>query len=315
MFLACGDALFDLFAAASEDASAIQLHGRIGGSPLNVAMGLARLGQNTAYFTKISTDLFGQRMMAHLAKEGIDSGLILRSEQNSTLAIVELNDEGVPSYAFYTDNTADRSIEISELPQQLPEAIKAIHLGSYTTATEPTASSLVSLVKREAARRFISYDPNVRLAIEPSKDLWRARIQSLIGTAHLMKASDEDLALLYPGRDLADIAGQWLAAGVKLAVITRGGEGAIGFTAKGVKAEVPGKKIAVIDTVGAGDTFQAGLLAGLAQNQSLEAEKVENLSQNALERLLDFAASAAAITCSRRGADLPRLGEIQLPQF
>ena len=146
MFLSCGDALFDMFARAGGEPGAITLDGRIGGSPLNVAMGLARLGGKPAYFTKISTDLFGERMMAHLALEGIDTKLCLRSPLNSTLAMVALNAAGVPAYAFYVNGTADRSIEANELPV-LPDAIRCIHIGSYTTATEPTASSLVALVK------------------------------------------------------------------------------------------------------------------------------------------------------------------------
>ena len=315
MFLACGDALFDMFAEAGGPPSAITLNGRIGGSPLNVAMGLARLGQETGYFTKISTDLFGERMVAHLKSEGIDTGLCLRSGQNSTLAIVALNAAGVPNYAFYTENTADRSITQAELPASLPENISAIHIGSYTTATEPTASSLVALVGREKSRRFISYDPNVRLSIEPSKDVWRARIASLTPIAHLMKASDEDLEHLYPGVSHETLAKGWIAQGVRLAVITRGEKGAIAFTAEGAVAEVPGRKVNVVDTVGAGDTFQAALLAGLARNGRLAPQQAAALTPSELAKLIDFAASAAAITCSRRGADLPRAGEVTFPEF
>lgn len=315
MFLACGDALFDMFAEAGGPPSAITLNGRIGGSPLNVAMGLARLGQETGYFTKISTDLFGERMMAHLKSEGIDTGLCLRSAQNSTLAIVALNAAGVPNYAFYTENTADRSITASELPQSLPEKIRAIHIGSYTTATEPTASSLVALVSREKSRRFISYDPNVRLSIEPSKDVWRARIASLTPIAHLLKASDEDLEQLYPDVSHETLAKGWIAQGVRLAVITRGEKGAIAFAASGAVAETSGRKVAVVDTVGAGDTFQAALLTGLARNDRLSPEKAGALGAGELSRLLEFAASAAAVTCSRRGADLPRAHEVNFPQF
>ena len=314
MFLACGDALFDMFARGNGEPGAITLDGRIGGSPLNVAMGLARLGGKTAYFTKISTDLFGERMMAHLASEGIDTQLCLRSSQNSTLAMVALNEAGVPAYAFYVNGTADRSIEAHELPA-LPDQVQCIHIGSYTTATEPTASSLVAMVKREAAKRFVSYDPNVRLAIEPNAQVWRDRMASLVGTAHLLKASDEDLELLYPGVSHETLAKDWIAKGVRLAVVTRGGEGAIAWNASGAVGQVSGRKVDLIDTVGAGDTFQAALLTGLARNGKLSPDAAANLNKAQLTNLLDFAAAAAAITCSRRGADLPRAGEIQFPEL
>lgn len=314
MFLACGDALFDMFARQGGEPGAITLDGRIGGSPLNVATGLARLGGKTAYFTKISTDLFGERMMAHLASEGIDAQLCLRSAKNSTLAMVALNEAGVPAYAFYVSGTADRSIETSELPT-LPDAVRCIHIGSYTTATEPTASALVALVKREAAKRFISYDPNVRLAIEPDAQIWRGRIASLTGTAHLLKASDEDLELLYPGVSHETLAKGWIADGVRLAVITRGSEGAIAWSGGGAAAEVAGRKVDVVDTVGAGDTFQAALLTGLARNGKLSPDAAANLNKAQLTTLLDFAVSAAAVTCSRRGADLPRSGDVTFPVF
>lgn len=315
MFLACGDALFDMFArAGGDEPGAITLDGRIGGSPLNVAMGLARLGLPTGYFTKISTDLFGQRIAAHLQREGIDISLCPRSAQNSTLAMVALNAEGVPNYAFYVNGTADTSLTEAELPP-LPEAVRVVHLGSYSTATEPTASSLVKLVAREKARRFISYDPNVRLAIEPDRDVWRARIASLTPIAHLMKASDEDLELLYPGQSPEALMAQWIAAGVRLAVVTRGAKGAIAMAAGGAKAAVPGRKVEVVDTVGAGDTFQAGLIAGLSLADRLEPAKAAAISSQDLETLIDFAARAAAVTCSRRGADLPRKGEVDWPRF
>lgn len=314
MFLSCGDALFDMFARAGGAPGAITLDGRIGGSPLNVAMGLARLGCETAYFAKISTDFYGDRMMAHLASEGIDTRLCLRSPLNSTLAMVALNEAGVPAYAFYVNGTADRSIERDELPT-LPAAITCIHIGSYTTATEPTASSLVALVKREAAKRFISYDPNVRLSIEPDTQVWRDRIASLTGTAHVLKASDEDLELLYPGVSHETLAKGWIAQGVKLAVITRGGEGAVAFSANGAMAEVSRRKVDVVDTVGAGDTFQAALLTGLSRNGRLTPEGAGSLNEAQLATLLDFAAAAAAVTCSRRGADLPRSGDVAFPVF
>jgi fructokinase len=310
MFLSCGDALFDCFSVPTDGPATIRLDGRVGGSPLNVAVGLARLGRSVGYFTKNSTDMFGRRILAFLNQEGVDTSLIVPTSMNSTLAMVELDKTGSASYAFYTGGTADRSLTQAELPPQLPAAIRAIHIGSYTTATEPTASSLVALVKRERERRFISYDPNIRPSIEPDLDVWRARIASLAGTAHLLKLSSEDAELLYPKQSLEHLAQDWISHGVRLVIVTKGGEGAMAFTGHGCSAAVPGIHVEVVDTVGAGDTFQAATLAWLERHDALGAASAADLDSDALRSLLSFGARAAAITCSRRGADLPFAAEL-----
>ncbi|WP_374372471.1 carbohydrate kinase [Dongia sp.] len=310
MFLCCGDALFDLFSQPSDGPATIRLEGRVGGSPLNVAVGLARLGRPVAYFTKNSTDLFGQRIAAFLRHEGVDTSLLVSASNNSTLAVVELDAAGVPAYAFYTGGTADRSLSLDELPPVLPADIRAIHIGSYTTATEPTASSLVALVKRESQRRFISYDPNIRPSIEPDLEVWRRRIASLTGTAHLVKLSIEDAELLYPKQSPEHLAADWIARGVRLVVVTKGGDGAVAFTGGGCSAAVPGCHVEVVDTVGAGDTFQAAMLTWLERRDALHATEAAALDSDALRAMLSFGARAAAITCSRRGADMPRAAEL-----
>jgi len=311
MFLSCGDALFDCFAGASDNPAVIQLDGRAGGAPMNVAIGLSRLGQKAGFFSKVSRDMFGERIMAHLANEGVDTSPIIRTDQLSTLAIVSLDSAGAARYSFYIENTADRSISEMELPATLPGSIKVIHIGgSYSTALEPSASSFATLVARERGRRLISYDPNIRDSVAPDLDLWRARVAKLAGMAHLIKASEEDLAKLYPGRDAGTVAGDWIAGGASLVLITLGGEGALGFTADGVSARVPGVKVKVIDTVGAGDTFQAATLDWLARKERLSPGALASLTSQELLAMLAYAAKAAAITCSRRGADLPRAAEL-----
>lgn len=311
MFLSCGDALFDCFAGASETPAVIQLDGRAGGAPMNVAIGLSRLGQKVSFFSKVSRDIFGERIMAHLANEGVETRLIIRTDQLSTLAIVSLDAAGAARYSFYIENTADRSISEIELPAALPGEIKVIHIGgSYSTALEPSASSFAALVERERGRRLISYDPNIRDSVAPDLDLWRARVARLAGMAHLIKASEEDLAKLYPGRDAESVARDWMAGGASLVLITLGGEGALGFAPDGGSARVPGVKVKVIDTVGAGDTFQAATLDWLARKERLSPNALGSLTSQELAAMLTYAAKAAAITCSRRGADLPRAAEL-----
>lgn len=311
MFLSCGDALFDVFAGASDNPAVIQLDGRAGGAPMNVAIGLSRLGQKVGFFSKVSRDIFGERIMAHLANEGVDTRLIIRTDQLSTLAIVSLDRAGAARYSFYIENTADRSINEIELPPALPNEIKAIHIGgSYSTVLEPSASSYAALVARERGRRLIAYDPNIRDSVAPDLEVWRARVATLAGMAHLIKASDEDLAKLYPGRSFEMVARDWIAGGASLVLITLGGEGALGFTADGVSERVPGVTVKVIDTVGAGDTFQAATLDWLARKNRLSPAALASLTSQEFLTMLAYAAKAAAITCSRRGADLPRAAEL-----
>jgi len=312
MFLSCGDALFDLFAEPDADVAKIALSGRVGGSPLNVALGLARLGHPAGFFTKVSSDLFGTRIRGFMARENIDQRFLIPTDRNTTLAMVSLGADGSPAYIFYIDGTADRSIEPAEVPATFPDDLEAIHLASYSTVTEPTASALAHLVRQESARRFISYDPNVRASIEPDLDIWRQKVAELMPFAALVKASEEDLDLLYPGRSLDAVIDDWVAAGAEMAVVTRGERGAIATTSSGVKASVGGRQIVVADTVGAGDTFQAALLAGLKERGQLSRAALKTADQSGIEDLLRFAVDAAAVTCSRRGADLPRRADLDL---
>jgi fructokinase len=310
MILTCGDALFDVFANPSSTTSSIALDARVGGSPLNVAVALSRLGQPTGFLAKVSTDSFGRALLAHLKSENVDTDLIVRTSAPTTLAIVALDEKGVPAYSFYTNGTADRSLEVSELPQRLPDALRVVHIGSYTTALEPTAGSLEALVSRERGRRLISYDPNIRPSIVPDPELWHRRVTALTTQAHMVKASAEDIEFLYPGAAIKDVLGDWIARGLRLAVATMGENGAMAVTQQGITARVSSPAVKVIDTVGAGDTFQAALLTWLAEHGRLSPEGLATLSADELNALLRFAARAAAITCSRRGADMPRRSEV-----
>lgn len=308
MFLVCGEALFDVF-VGGETNNALHLDARPGGSPFNVAVGLARLGQPVAFLSGLAKDMLGERLARTLRREDVDTRLCPLFDAPTTLGMVELDAAGVPHYAFYGNGAADRLLTTEQLPA-LDAGFRAIHIGSYATAVEPVASALEALVRRERDRRLIAYDPNVRLNVEPAVARWRERVDTLAALAHLVKISDEDLHLLFgAGVDGAACARRWLAAGCKLVVVTRGAKGASAWNARG-RVDVPAPAVATVDTVGAGDTFQAAMLAHLAESDRLAPEALAALDGDALARLLRFAARAAAITCSRRGADMPRRSEI-----
>jgi fructokinase len=306
MIVVSGEALMDVFAEGST-ATGLRLDARIGGSPLNVAMGLARLAQPVAFFGAVSKGFLGDRLMQALRDEGIDLRCTARLDAPTTLSLVGLDAQGVPSYSFYGAGAADRQLPLQALAAAPPA--DAYHFGSYAMVVEPVASTQRALVERESARAVIAYDPNIRLNVEPDIQVWRDTLAWMLPHTALLKVSDEDLALLYPGRAPADLARQWLAAGVSLVVVTQGGEGAAAWHA-GAEVRTPPVPVSVVDTVGAGDTFQAALLVALAERGLLSKSALARLPTQALQAVLAFAAQAAAITCSRRGADLPRRPEL-----
>ena len=308
MFVVCGEALMDVF-AAGDTVAGMALDARVGGSPFNAAVGLARLAQPVAFFSAVSRGFLGERLMRALVAEGVNTSAVQRNDAPTTLGLVGLDANRVPSYSFYGEGCADRQLTADALAS-LPQGVTAIHLGSYATVVEPIASTLRALVEREHARTLIAYDPNIRLNVEPDLARWRDMLDWMLPRTHLLKISEEDLQLLLPGTSCDEFAAGALRRGVKLLVVTRGAEGAVAWTPR-AHASVPTVQVEVIDTVGAGDTFQAALLTWLAEHGMLSAPALQALSGAELESALGFAARAAAITCSRRGADMPRRSELR----
>lgn len=307
MFVVCGEALMDVF-AAGETATGMTLDARVGGSPFNVAMGLARLGQPVCFFASMSRGFLGERLMRTLHEEGVNTSTVSLLDAPTTLGLVGLDAKGVASYAFYGEGCADRLLGLDALAS-VPADVRAVQIGSFATVVEPIASTLRALVERQRSSSLICYDPNIRLNVEPELARWRDMLQWMLPRTHLLKISDEDLGLLLPGTTMQQFADDALAKGVGLVVVTRGGEGSVAWT-RSATSTVPAVALPVIDTVGAGDTFQAALLTWLAEHDLLAADSVRSLDAHQLHAALEFAAGAAAITCSRRGADLPRRAEL-----
>lgn len=312
MYLICGEALFDVFTAPNGPGNRLVLEAVAGGSPFNVAVGLSRLGVPVALLGGISNDSFGERLRQILSDEGVLDDYLVTFEAPTTLAMVALGADGSPRYSFRGEGCADRLLEARHL-RPLADNICAIHIGSYSLVVPPIADTLLALVSRESHRRLISLDPNVRLNVEPSEQRWRERIEAFTQHAHLIKVSDEDLALLYPGEAPERIAQSWLSERCELVLLTRGGDGAQLFSRRHGQFHAAAKPTAVRDTVGAGDTFQAALLSFLHERRVHSAAELAQLRPEQLEALLGFAVQAAAITCSRTGPDLPYRYEIDWP--
>ena len=308
MFLVCGEALYDLFVDA-ETPAGLRIDARIGGSPFNVAVGLARLGRPAALLAGVSTDALGDRLAAALASEGVETRFLARMPNPSTLAVVALDPRGEPRYTFYGDGAADRSLTPEDLPA-LPDEVSCLHFGSFSLVVDPTAGSLLALAERERGRRFVSLDPNVRANVEPDLGRWRRGIERFARTADLVKLSEEDLGHFNPGADPDRLAAAWLDGGARIVVLTRGAAGAVLWTSA-ERTEHPGFAVEVVDTVGAGDAFQAALLARLDETGRLTAQRhAPPLRDGEAGRLLAFACDAAARSCTRRGADFPRRTEL-----
>lgn len=309
MYLVCGEALFDVFAASTDSRGRLHLEAVAGGSPFNVAVGLARLGAQAALLGGLSRDHFGQCLLELLQEEGVATEHLAIFDAPTTLAMVAIGADGSPVYSFRGEGCADRLLHTEQL-QPLPAGIRGIHFGSYSLVTPPIADTLLALLHREHAQRLISLDPNIRLNVEPNLERWRERVEAFAERAHLIKVSDEDLALLYPGVAPASIAQRWLDHHAELVVLTRGADGAQLFSRKHGQLHVAAHAVTVRDTVGAGDTFQAALLAYLAEQQLDSPHGLAQMGPAQLQAMLAFASSAAAITCSRRGPDLPYRYEI-----
>lgn len=311
MYLVCGEALFDFFSLApGARSSELDFKAIAGGSPFNVAIGLRRLGSEAALFTGLSSDYLGARLRRVLAEEGVNGDYLVASDAPTTLAMVGVDAQGSPQYAFRGQGCADRQVRLEHLPQ-LSERVRGIHVGSYSLVVTPIADTLFELVGREGERRLISLDPNVRLNPEPDIALWRQRVEAFAAHAHLIKVSEEDLALLYPNRDPQEVARHWLGQGCQLVFLTHGGQGASVHSRAHGQWRVPALAVQTRDTVGAGDTFQAALLAYLARHGLDSPQGLAGISREQLDAMLELAVRAAALTCSRVGPDLPHWHELE----
>ncbi len=305
MILCCGEALIDMLpreTAAGEPA----FTPHVGGAVLNTAVALARLGTPTAFFTGLSTDLFGAQIERSLTADGIDLSLAHRADRPTTLAFVTLTD-GQARYAFYDENTAGRMLSPADLPAQVPAA--ACFFGGISLAVEPCAEAYDALSARLAPDMPMMLDPNVRPGFIADPEAYRARIWRMIGRADIVKVSDEDLSWFMGEGGIEDRARALLDRGPALVCVTRGAEGVTAFGAD-APVTVASRRVEVVDTVGAGDTFNAGVLASLSDDGVLTKPGLRALDAAAVDRALTLGARAAAVTVSRAGANPPSRAEL-----
>ncbi len=306
MYLVCGEALFDFFSEddPSGQASKLNYKAIAGGSPFNVAVGLRRLGIEAALFGGVSTDFLGQRLLQVLRDEGVNPQFLVEFAAPTTLAMVAVGADGSPQYSFRGEGCADRQLTRAHLPT-LGDEVRGLHVGSFSLVVQPIGDTLLALVQRESGKRLISLDPNVRLNPQPDIQLWRERVAELVKYADLIKVSDEDLHLLYPDQSPESVLEGWLQHRCQLVFLTRGGNGACVFSRQHGHWSQPAVEVVMADTVGAGDTFQAALIAWLTEQQLDSVEGLQQLTRAQIDAMLGFAIRAAAMTCGKTGPDLP----------
>jgi fructokinase len=304
VIVVCGEALVDLVPDPSESTRYVA---RPGGSSANTAVALARLGTPVAMAARLSGDSFGELLRAHLADNGVDLWLVVDAIEPSSLAIATVGRDGAADYRFLVSGTADWGWTDSELGR-LPKGIVAVHGGSLALALAPGGAAVERMLARARATSTVSLDPNIRPTLVADMAAHRERVERCVAAADLIKVSREDLDALHPGVHSTEVARRWARSGPRLVVVTDGAEGSIGFTAE-AETTCPASPVAVVDTIGAGDTFAAALLDWLQRAGRLGG-RLSVLSTTDIEAALGHASRAAAVTCSRAGADPPYRAEL-----
>jgi fructokinase len=292
--LVVGESLVDIVRRDGDDA----VHP--GGSPLNVAVGLRRLGVPTTLHSSFGADPHGVAIARHLEASGVTITPGTIRDRPTSVALATIGADGAASYTFSIEwDPASLDVAL--------DGVAALHVGSIGAVLEPGATLVERLLAEQRPSATISYDPNIRPQLMGSADVARPRVERIVALADVVKASDEDLAWLYPDADTATVMTDWLARGAALVVVTRGSDGADALAASG-PVRVPAPATEIVDTIGAGDSFMSGLLAALSDRGLLGAgrrEALRALPASDIRDVVAFAARCAAITVSRPGADPP----------
>lgn len=300
MIVVCGEALIDLVPSADRHSYVP----RPGGSPTNVAVGLGRLGVEVAMLARLARDPLGLVLRGHLVSSGVDLSLAVHSEKPTSLALASLDTAGSARYTFYIDGTAEGGWRADTLPPHLPPST-ALHVsGSLALAVSGLGEAVDTLLQRERPRLTLTLDPNLRPSLVSDEVALRGRLDRWLGLVDIVKVSSEDLEWLEPGVPVQDLAQRWRARGAALVVVTRGQQGVFALGPGGA-IDLPARVVDLVDTVGAGDAFMSGLLAGLQDLDRLDRQRLAGLGPAELGAVLELAQDVAAYTCGREGADPP----------
>lgn len=308
MILCCGEALIDMIPTPTT-AGRDGFVPHAGGAVFNTSIALGRLGVQTGMLTGLSNDMFGQQLADALKASHVDTSHVITSDRPTTLAFVRLQD-GHATYSFFDENSAGRMLRTQDLPDVSPE-VSSLYFGGISLACEPGADTYAALLEREGKARAVMMDPNIRPQFIRDIDRYRARLDGMMALTDIVKVSDEDLNWMVPEpMSLKEKVGVVLERGPSVVILTRGGEGATGFLANDTEVTVPARRVEIVDTVGAGDTFNAGVLAKLYELGALQKSKLKTLSAATMSDALAHGARVAAVTVARAGANPPWAEEL-----
>ena len=329
MIICCGEALIDMVRAPIPGSKEGFLP-LPGGSPYNTAIAIGKLGAPVKFLGRFSTDFFGEALSKRLRENNVGEDLTVRSGQNTALAFVKPEKGKEPHYIFYTENTADRSLSVEDLPAKLPADTRCILFGSISMTMEPIASAIEALIMREGTRKsadqmdgapVISFDPNIRPFMIKDRNAYIERFERWIAESTIAKISSLDFGFIYPKLNPEQALHKILAMGPRLAICTLGPKGALALLRRNdgnvTKVSAPTVNLPVVNTIGAGDTFHGAFLAWLELNGKMSRSALAGLSETDLYDALFFANKAASIVCSRKGTEPPSRKEVdtlKLPQ-
>jgi fructokinase len=281
-----------------------------GGSLLNVAVGIARLGPPVAFASKLANDYFGRYLRAYIDKNGIDTRYLATTEALSTLAFVTMEAKQA-SFAFYGDGTADTLMTMDDVPASLFEETSILHVGSTSLLRGTTPDTIRATFEQIKGKALLSLDPNIRPQLVKDEAKYRALLQHLISLTDVLKLSDADLDWLLPGQSVETAMQTLIEQGPAIVIVTLGANGAAAIKKDEAILRIPGFAVEVNDTIGAGDTFCAGLLTALTDHNILTRATLAEITAEQLRAILRFAAGAAALDCTREGADPPTRAELE----
>jgi fructokinase len=302
MILVGGEALYDLVVQGDGD----DLRGHPGGGPFNTARTVGRLGRPVSYLGRLSSDRFGQRLETLLSDDGVGLGCVVPTDDPTTLAVAEVDREGVARYRFYEQGTAASGLTPGAALGVVPDAVDILHVGTLGLALEPVATALEAVVDRVADHALIAVDPNCRPWVIDDRAAYRARLDRVLARSHLLKVSEEDIEYLEPGVPAVEGVRALLERGPTAGLLTRGPNGALVVT-RTAEVAVPAPRAKVVDTIGAGDAFGGGFVAWWSE-RGLGREDLGTI--DLVVEATEFACLVAARTCSKPGASPPWRDEL-----